>query len=673
MVVPVPTQGDTVSITQLLLDSGARAGLNAQDATGKTALMRAVRKLCFSPMRIPYIEAGSEDAHTLEAVSTLIRAGADVNVIDNDESTALMEVYRLPPRELSWPVPLEESTSLAYFRGTAEVLLAAGANENINTRDKDGRTALLLAASVAAVDDCRALIAAGADATERDARGSTVVMEAIWGIVRNVQYSAYRTLGAGAPTVDGPMLLSLLAEAGGSQVINAINADGYSALFVAMDKFWHGFEKCCLVEILQTLISAGSDVNMTCKGSTALMYACSQTPPDDISRIMAGTGVGRSSSRDPHQQVVEALLQHSTAETINFRDAKGYTSLMLARNARIVQSLIGAGADVHVLANNGLNALMLNCFWRSPCPEIMRILIAAGSSFINGCNDDGDSLVMMFIKSTRETYLRSERVLEILRIFAEAGVDMSSRNNQGKSILFVAVETLYHRQDIIHEVIKLLISACDAEVLNMCDNNGKTLFEAMNSHVLTNDMLLYMIRHGLDVTATSLCGETVLMRVLCYRISDAATIETLLQNGASETINHICHEGRCALALAVSHFGSQSPEIVHLLVQYGADLSIPAVSKSALSMAYGNMSMTRLLLDLGADVNARDAKGQTVLLRRLAPGNEAFQMLLDAGARLMVTDNDGNTSVMRLFEYDVDGDITAEIEMIRAEIDRYHR
>jgi ankyrin repeat protein len=84
--------------------------------------------------------------------------------------------------------------------------------------------------------------------------------------------------------------------------------------------------------------------------------------------------------------------------------------------------------------------------------------------------------------------------------------------------------------------------------------------------------------------------------------------------------------------------------------------------------------MTRLLLDLGADVHARDNNGQTVILRRLAPSNESFRMLIDAGARLMDTDNDGNTSLMCLFE-DIDYpdyDITAEIEMISAEIDRYH-
>jgi ankyrin repeat protein len=306
----------------------------------------------------------------------------------------------------------------------------------------------------------------------------------------------------------------------------------------------------------------------------------------------------------------------------------------------------------------------------------MRILIAAGSSFINSSNDDGDSLVMMFIKSCGRAHLPSGLILEVLRILVDTGVDMRARNNQGKSVLLVAVEIFYNPFGMTHEVLKGLISACDAEVLNMCDNNGKTLFAAMSSrgHMIpiSSDMLLFMVRHGLDVTGTSRTGETVLMRILWSGFSDAAAIEALLQSGASETINHICSEGRCALALAISPISNQPPEIFLMLIQYGADLSIPAVSKSAFTMAFGYTNRTRLLLHLGADVNARDENGQTVILRRLEPGNEAVHMLIDAGARLMDTDNYGNTSVMYLFTSFADCDITAEIEMIRAEIDRYH-
>jgi ankyrin repeat protein len=438
-----------------------------------------------------------------------------------------------------------------------------------------------------------------------------------------------------------------------------------------MDKLRHESVNFRLKNVLRVLISAGADVNMICNGFTALIYACICLTPGSRSHI------GRSSGRDPRHEVVEILLQHSTAETINFRDVIGYTALIHAGDARIIQSLVDSGADVHALINNGLNALTLNCLWPSPCPEIMRVLIAAGSSFINCCNDDGDSLVMMFIKSCRTRHLRSELILDVLRILVETGVDMSARNNEGKSVLLVAVETLYRydQVEINHEVIKLLIAAGAAAMLNMCGIDGLTLFTAMNCYgrMLNSDMILFMIRCGLNVTDISRSGETALMRILRNIPVDNAAVETLLRNGASETINHICPDGRCALALAVSPFNSQPTETVRLLIQYRADLSIPAVSMSALTMACGSPSLTRLLLDLGADVNARDANGQTVILRRLAPGNESFRMLIDAGARLMDTDNDGNTSVMCLFEDTFDCDITAEIETICAEIDRYHR
>lgn len=97
---------------------------------------------------------------TPEAVRSAIEAGANVNARDDDHETALMMAAEKNPNP--------EVTAL---------LLRAGAD--VNARDEDGDTALIKAADSNSNPEVVALLLkAGADVTIRNEDGETALMEA---------------------------------------------------------------------------------------------------------------------------------------------------------------------------------------------------------------------------------------------------------------------------------------------------------------------------------------------------------------------------------------------------------------------------------------------------------------------------------------------------------------
>lgn len=92
-------------------------------------------------------------------LKALLSKGVNINAIDNDGETALMEAA--------------DSRNAEAVR----VLIANGAN--VNAADEDGETALMIAADEGNVEAVRLLIEAGANLNARDEDGETALDKAI--------------------------------------------------------------------------------------------------------------------------------------------------------------------------------------------------------------------------------------------------------------------------------------------------------------------------------------------------------------------------------------------------------------------------------------------------------------------------------------------------------------
>lgn len=171
---------------------------------------------------------------------------------------------------------------------------------NIDARDGEGRTALLVATHRNNVEAAKTLIEAGADVNAKD----------------NIHDSAYLYAGA-----RGHLDILKMTLAHGAD-LKSTNRFGGTALIPASER-GH-------VETVRTLIRAGVDVDHINKlGWTALLEAI----------ILGNGGV-------PHQQIVQLLIDAKA--NVNLADRDGVTPLRHARNrgfSQIEQILVKAGAQ----------------------------------------------------------------------------------------------------------------------------------------------------------------------------------------------------------------------------------------------------------------------------------------------------------------------------------------
>eukprot|EP00004_Rigifila_ramosa_P025482 TRINITY_DN7625_c0_g1_i1.p1 TRINITY_DN7625_c0_g1~~TRINITY_DN7625_c0_g1_i1.p1 ORF type:complete len:663 (-),score=151.54 TRINITY_DN7625_c0_g1_i1:70-2058(-) len=116
-------------------------------------------------------------------------------------------------------------------------------------------------------------------------------------------------------------------------------------------------------ETVKLLLDHGADANIRSeKGKTALFHA----------------------ALNAYEDIVELLLPHCGEETLNEPDNSGHTPLMAAclhpegtsARARIVASLLSAGADIDAAAGDGSTALHISAT-RHLSPEVVRVLLKA--------------------------------------------------------------------------------------------------------------------------------------------------------------------------------------------------------------------------------------------------------------------------------------------------------
>jgi ankyrin repeat protein len=213
-----------------------------------------------------------------------------------------------------------------------------------------------------------------------------------------------------------------------------------------------------------------------------------------------------------------------------------------------------------------------------------------------------------------------------------------------------------------YEIARLLLDA-GAQI-----NNEKIpgmLDNALKSNEVAFLRLLYEItphipyRQQLLLQALSNKRSEEIIRFL---IENNAPIHEVDTQGWGDF--EIRYAGGTALIYAIAH--DYSPEIIRLMVTYGADVNYRDLQgKTPLMFVVGESNNVNALVDSGADVNAQDKQGKTPLMwlitavdleyyhdqflsdnRELFWGSlESIKQLLERGADPAIKDNDNLTAL----------------------------
>jgi ankyrin repeat protein len=397
-----------------------------------------------------------------------------------------------------------------------------------------------------------------------------------------------------------------------------------------------------------------------------------------------------------YEALIGDLFKHGAS--VNERDPKGNTALFSVsgeRDSRPASYLISQGIDINARAVDGSTALMGSAF-SSPSIATTRVLLEHGAD-VNLADHSGSTalLVSMGRGNTETTrlllaygadpaakdaggnallYAVNFGEWELAQLFVDRGFDVNTVDRRGNNALMVTVGKSRGNPEF-DDLIDSLIS--HGTYLDTQNKGGWCALHGASFKVSQK-----LLEHGASPNLQGDNGDTPLLELLKQtRIGpplseDQRATVTLLIGRANLDLQD--HDGYTTVAVMAE---GSDPEIDLLIAKqlatHGADLNIKTakgITPTWLAFNRHFDQMVLLLLDQGADTDARDSNRATLLIRTESPelvrsllahhadpnaqdrwgnaplhfaagsGNvENAKALLAAGANINVRDNERNT------------------------------
>ena len=353
-----------------------------------------------------------------------------------------------------------------------------------------------------------------------------------------------------------------------------------------------------------------------------------------------------------HVRIAELLVKHGAPVHVRGDPPLCHAVRFSDDSSRVnaVQLLIKGGAQV----NAGDGQLMTPLHWAAymGCTEVARILLDHGANV--SLQTESGHVPLHFVSNLGDKD-EGERLVLARLLLAGDCMNVNAQGLDGATPLHRASQ---NRRPKIVELLLAHGANAHAE-----DSNGRNplhhLSPSLNwlgvdpQDVLRVTQLL--LGQGVDVNVLDEKRETPLH--IASSVGHLENIQVLLDHGAKADAENV--DGQTPLHLvSQSHFDEENSNVTRLLLQQGMNVNTRDIKQRATPLHFasfrGHFQIAHVLLDHGADVNARNADNQTPLHRvSLSPrrmlqsgykeANRLAQLILERGADVNVRDKEQAT------------------------------
>lgn len=302
----------------------------------------------------------------------------------------------------------------------------------------------------------------------------------------------------------------------------------------------------------------------------------------------------------------------------------------------------------------------------SSCGSVAAQAQATGTPFYQAIRNNDLAAVRALLRksdvNTRDPrgatplmYAAAVGSLEAMKLLAEAGADINARN------AFDATALMWCAGDLA-KVRFLLSKGADVTAHSKL---GRTPLVIAAMYDGASEIIRLLMEKGADVSARDKEGVTALESAAT--VNDVESARLLLAKGADPNTKDSA--GFTPLLAAASN-GDRSTEMVKLLLQHGAAVNVACAESLELvkngplrlgsltplmvAVPHGNYATVELLVNAGADINAKDARGMTALTFAVSsdhPDPRIVRLLLAKGADPSLKSKDGETALDWAMKY----------------------
>lgn len=403
-----------------------------------------------------------------------------------------------------------------------------------------------------------------------------------------------------------------------SSYVNAVDANGVTI-----------FHICCtrnIPKVIEAFIATGIDINSatadcdTYPGYTPLHYAVQSNC----------------------EAAIELLLKYG-AEVAK-PDVVGSTPMHLAcrlAHVHIVELLLKSGADLGVQDKEGRTALHCAFYAAEKNDALVNLLLEHIPADLNSTDHQG--LSHFHITCTRNDRNRVETFLQN-GVSADSCVNFDASSYPGYSALHFAVD--FNRKNIVDLLLKyaadvnaiagsskitpLHLSCTHSDnkfyqlIDNIPDNEVETIDWTSNRDDQIGIIELLLDRKA-DINARGSSGKTALFHICEIHSSITTNLRQCLGKFWISTLRGFRN-------VVLTELNSRRGDIIHMLLQRGADINISTESFASILHMISrdhsfkeSMDVVELLLKEGADVNAvNETDGTTPLHVAVKSGHKEF-------------------------------------------------